>query len=509
MVPRILISSLSSSSGKTTVVCALSKILSTKFSKKVSVLKVGPDYIDPLFHSKTANVRTGNIDLFFSGSDSALLDVFERDTDGSDFAVVEGAMGFYDGATMNADASAFRVAQSLGCPVIIVVDAKGKSLSVCSEIDGLIGFQEKIESDSKKIIPREKFAVILNRCSKSLFELLSPKIRGLCGVEVLGFIEKNPDFSIESRHLGLVTPDAVHNLSEKIEHLSSSVSETVDFEKLIRFAQSSSSENGIFIRPKSTGEKKVLLVPSVKIAVARDEAFCFYYQENFSLLRSFGAELKFFSPLKNEPVPSGCSALYIGGGYPELFWNALADSKITSASVKRFCRSGAPVFAECGGFMYLQLLGILPGSFSKKDKLVRFGYVELTAGEDNFLLKKGEKIRGHEFHYFDTSENGESFTATKPNGKTWKCIKVDSAVLDSKNLCARKKRAFEKNIVAGFPHFYFPSNVSVAENFVNAALLHASVSDCEISCAGCGGCSSGGCGNCGGCKNGCSGCSKN
>lgn len=152
MVHRILVSSGSSSSGKTTVVCALSKILAEKFSRKVAVLKIGPDYIDPLFHSKTANVRTGNIDLFFSGSPSALLDVFEKDVAGSDFAVVEGAMGFYDGATVSGDASSFRVAQALGCPVLIVVDAKGKSLSVCSEIDGLIGFQEKIESDRKSVV---------------------------------------------------------------------------------------------------------------------------------------------------------------------------------------------------------------------------------------------------------------------------------------------------------------------------------------------------------------------
>lgn len=499
MIPRILVSAPSSSSGKTTAVCALAKAFGRLRSEKVSVVKIGPDYIDPLFHSKIVGARTGNVDLFFN-SQSELNSLFERDISGSDFAILEGAMGFYDGVSNTVEASSFRVAQALECPVLLVVDAKGKGLSICAEIKGVVDFQRNVEDSLLSLIPKSRFAVLLNRCSESLFRTLSSKIDEFCGVEVVGYIENNPDFAIESRHLGLVTPDAVEGIEEKLEKLASSVERTVDFERLLSFARRSvplnlrnlnDDEESLSLKRILSFVPPVSFVPSVRIAVARDEAFCFYYRENLDLLRSFGAEIVFFSPLKNEPVPKNCFGLYIGGGYPELFWNELLSSSVASSSVRRFCMSGAPVFAECGGFMYLQTLGILPGSFEKKERLVRFGYAEFEALEDSFLMKKGDKVRGHEFHYFDSSDNGDSFMARKPNGKSWPCGKVSAPVCAFGKKCPSSLPALEKNIVAGFPHLYFPSNPGVAENFVNAALFHASMSGSESGgCSGCSKCAS-------------------
>ncbi len=520
MVPRVLVSATSSSSGKTTVVCALAKAIGRLFSKKTSIVKIGPDYIDPLFHSKVVGARTGNIDLFFNSVPDA-VSVFERDVYGSDLALLEGAMGFYDGVSNSVEASSFRVAQALECPVLLVVDAKGKGVSICAEIKGIIDLQRSFEENLLDLIPKSRFAVLLNRCSKSSFDSLSKKIAEVCGVETIGFVEDNPAFFIGSRHLGLVTPDAVNGLDGKIEALASSVERTVDFARLFDFARRSvplsdrktvNEEEELSRKRIASFVPPVSFVPSVRIAVARDDAFCFYYRENFDMLRFFGAELSFFSPLRNEPVPDGCSGLYIGGGYPELFWSTLLDSRASAFSIRRFCLSGAPVFAECGGFMYLQMLGVLPGSFEKKDRLVRFGYVELEALEDSFLLKKGEKVRGHEFHYFDSTDNGESFKAAKPNGKTWLCEMVASPECRVKKGCGVQLPSIEKNIVAGFPHLYFPSNPSVAENFVDAALFHASVSASDFAsgsklCGGCSGCATcpsrndcSGCGGCGGCK---------
>ena len=504
-VPRIAISSPSSSSGKTTVTCALLKLL-----PNVAAIKFGPDFIDPLFHQKVLGRKTGNIDLFFTDEDTARA-IFAHDTTGADIVVCEGAMGYYDGADGTERASAYATARTLGCPVILVVDVKGKSLSVCAEINGFASFREK-NGDRSGIC-----GVILNRCSASLYEKLAPLIQKECDLRPLGFLEQNADFAIESRHLGLVTPDAVSDLQKKIEVLTEAARKSLDIEKIKQIAFNEVeviSYNVDFFRQFYDRKNEYSLVtvqksrrgdansiqttdssaqksnPSacsadksekIRIAVAKDEAFCFYYQENLDLLEAFGAELVPFSPLRDKLIPAGCNALYLGGGYPELFPVQLAENTTMLQSVRMFCRSGAPVFAECGGFLYLKLAGILAGTFENKKKLVRFGYITLTANEDTLLCKKGDSIRAHEFHYFDTTENGSAFTAQKPNGTQWQCIQSAVPVKDMRSVgcencaggcgkCAENTDSSQKpTIFAGFPHLYFPSNPVFAQNFVRAA----------------------------------------
>ncbi len=494
-IPRIMISSPASASGKTTVTCALLGLL-----KGAAAIKCGPDFIDPLFHSRVLGKKTGNVDLFFTDEETA-KSIFLHDTRGAEIAVCEGAMGFYDGAGGSEKASAFEIARLLKCPVLLVVDARGKSLSLCAEINGFASFRER-NGDRSGIC-----GVILNRCSKSLYDFLAPAIEKECGIKAVGYLEENEAFALESRHLGLVTPDDISDLQKKMEVLFSSAKKTLDIAEIQNIARKARTleANDVLFTPEqdclSDKAKK-----KVRIAVAKDRAFCFYYRENLELLEAMGAELIYFSPLDDKGIPADCSGLYIGGGYPQLFPMQLAENTSMLESLRAFCRTGAPVFAECGGFLYLQLAGILQGTFENKKKLVRFGYITLTAQEDTFFCRRGDTIQAHEFHYFDTTQNGKAFTARKVNGKEWECMQWTSAV---KNMHpAGCHASIEKaNILAGFPHLYFASNPSFAENFVKAAAAFRA--DGKKSCGGCSGnMGSADCGGCAGCSGnaGCTGC---
>ena len=490
-VPRILISSAGSSAGKTTVMCALLGAI-----PDAAAIKCGPDFIDPLFHQKVLGRATGNIDLFFT-EPSVARGIFAHDAEGARIVLCEGAMGFYDGAGGTEKASAYEAARDLGCPVILVVDAKGKSLSVCAEINGFAAFREK-DGDRSGIC-----GVILNRATEAVYESLAPQIERECGVRALGYLEDCADFAIESRHLGLVTPDAVQGLREKMKKLSAAAKKSFEIEEIVRIAQGApvlEYENLFASCQTFSGDMDGMAErkQTVRIAVARDEAFCFYYRENLELLEAMGAELVEFSPLHDRLIPAGCHALYVGGGYPELFPIDLAGNTTMLQSVRQFCRRGAPVFAECGGFLYLQLAGVLAGTFENRRKLVRFGYVTLTANEDTILCRAGDKIRGHEFHYFDTTENGSAFTAEKLNGKSWRCMVSAVPVADMHDAPCRKAAGKKPTVLAGFPHLYFPGNPQFAKNFVEAARDFAEGKRSD--CAGCGGCLSG---------NGCGGCVKN
>jgi cobyrinic acid a,c-diamide synthase len=507
-LPRILISSPSSSSGKTTVVCALLKCLMERYDTGVlscppAAIKCGPDFIDPLFYQAVIGAKTGNIDLFFT-PDVQARSIFAHDTEGCSIAVCEGAMGYYDGIGAASDsASAYETARVLDCPVIFVIDVKGKSLSVCAEINGYCSFREHAAVLSKNGAEEKSNAnnplvennadvangarnarsgisgIILNRCCESLFKKLAPVIERECGVSVLGYLEQNELFSIESRHLGLVTPDSVKDIQQKIEILASSFEKTVSIEKIIKTAETASDLN---IKESWPVPTKKNHDERIRVAVLRDSAFCFYYRENFDLLESLGAELAFFSALKNEPVPEHCSALYIGGGYPELFPSELASNTTAALSVREFARSGAPVYAECGGFLYLQMIGLIPGTFENTHHLVRFGYCTLTAQRNTIMCRKGDSIRAHEFHYFDTTDNGSAFTAVKAvsdeskmtasqkkSAPSWQCIQSCAPVVAMHTKPCKKNDAEVESIIAGFPHLYFASNESFAKNFVESA----------------------------------------
>ena len=434
--PRFMIAAPSSGSGKTVVTCGIIKHLQDK-GLFVQSFKCGPDYIDPMFHRKVLDVPSYNVDTFFTGEELTKALFAEKVSDVSDckqsVSVVEGVMGFYDGlAGKELTASSCDVARVLGLPVILVVDAKGMSRSIVALLKGFLACDEY---HSIK-------AVILNKVSAMTFQLLKEMIETETGLCVLGYVPYTADCEWKSRHLGLVLPDEVENLQASISNFAKILSSSIDVEKLLEVARSAedleTEELDALVPCSFVSTKKI------KIAVALDEAFCFYYEDNLRLLRKMGAEIQYFSPLHDLELPY-CDGIILGGGYPELYGKELERNKSMRCSVQNTVRNcHVPVLAECGGFMYLQeslkdkdgnvfkMAGAIDGQSFYTDKLVRFGYAEFSYGN--------MKIKGHEFHYFDSTNNGNAYTAQKPfSKKNWQCI------------------VQTENATVGFPHLYYYS----------------------------------------------------
>lgn len=455
--PRFLITAASSGSGKTTVTSGLLRCLARR-GLGVVAYKCGPDYIDPMFHRSVLGTPCFNLDLFFSTPSQVRALLCERSAE-ADISVLEGVMGFYDGlGGRSTDASAYHVASATSTPVIAVMDARGTSMTIASLVKGLRDFRD----DSNLV------GVIFNRCSKMTFKMLSEIVEELCGVRAVGYMPDVPDAALESRHLGLVTAGEVEDLQAKIDKVADVLEESVDIDLLLEIAR---------------GADELEFMPSVvepawpapgkeaggapRIAVAHDAAFCFYYEESLDYLRRLGVELIPFSPLSDARVPDDADACYLGGGYPELHARELAENEPMRASLKRRAGEGMPLFAECGGFLYLKetmtdidgetwpMAGILPGGSGYTGHLTRFGYVELEARQGGLGIEEGDRIRAHEFHYYDSDDNGESFRAVKPvTGRSWECG------------VARPR------LLAGFPHLYLPAAPDFARRFVEAAIAY-------------------------------------
>ncbi|MEG1584880.1 MAG: cobyrinate a,c-diamide synthase, partial [Anaerovorax sp.] len=359
--------------------------------------------------------------------------------------VIEGVMGYYDGlAGTSYRASSYHVAQVTGTPAVLLVDGKGKSVSILAEIKGFLELEEN--SGIK--------GIILNRMTAHMYEEMKGLIEKRLPVVVLGYMPEMKDCVLESRHLGLVTAQEVGNLQEILEKMGKQCEKTLDLDALIKLANEASPLPSF---PSSYGEK------DTAIGIAMDPAFCFYYKDNLRLLEELGCRLIPFSPLRDKVLPPGIQGLYLGGGYPELHLPQLSENQTMRDSIKKAVSEGMPTIAECGGFMYLQehikdregkaypMVGAVEGDSFYRNKLVRFGYVTLTAKEDTLLCKKGETIKGHEFHYWDSTENGARFYAEKPlRNKGWDCVKGN------------------KTLYAGYPHVHFASNENGAERFVSA-----------------------------------------
>ncbi|MBO4360541.1 MAG: cobyrinate a,c-diamide synthase [Eubacteriaceae bacterium] len=440
---RMMLAAPRSGTGKTSVTIALLGALKRK-GIDVCSFKCGPDYIDPMYHRSVLGVECRNCDLFFLSED-ALRDEYHKYAAGRQAAVFEGVMGFYDGiGTTDAAGSAWHVADTLDIPVILVMDPKGTSLTIAALIKGLATFKE----------PSHVAGVIFNKCSKAMYEYLKDMVEETTGLPVFGYLPVTPEAALESRHLGLYTSGEIEELSEKLSILTDRFLECVDMDRLLSAMETED------IPPL---EEKPPSKESVKIAVAHDDAFCFTYDETLALLRENGAELVYFSPMKDERIPEDCSGLYLPGGYPELYAGQLSENKSMLEDMKQKISSGLPTVAECGGFLYLgksltdpdgtsyPMVGLLGGEAANAGKLVRFGYCTITAGEDSLLLKKGESVPVHEFHYWDSTDNGEAFSAAKPSGRSWKCgFATDT-------------------LYAGFPHLYMLSHPVMAERFTDKA----------------------------------------
>ena len=430
-----------SGSGKTTAACALLAALQAR-GEYPCAFKSGPDYIDPMFHRSVLGVESHNLDLFFS-TPATVCRLYAQNAAGHGAAVVEGAMGYYDGlGGTSATASAWHLADTLGLPVLLVVRPKGASLTLAAELRGLMAFRT----------PHHLAGILLNDCSETLYKLLAPMLEKETGLPVIGYLPPLPEAAIESRHLGLKTAGEIAELQNKIKILSDAAQKTIDWP---RFA-------ALFDCPAPAAAPRNVPLANVRIAVARDAAFCFTYAETLEALQEKSAELCFFSPLEDTALPPNIGGLYLPGGYPELYAAQLATNTAMRSAVKTAVESGLPTVAECGGFLYLgqtledadgktyPMAGVLPGQGVKIGHLVRFGYAALTSNADSMLFAAGETLPIHEFHHWDSTANGTDFTAVKTNGRSWACGFANA------------------HLYAGFPHLYW-AGTPLPQRFVTAA----------------------------------------
>ncbi|MBQ9763797.1 MAG: cobyrinate a,c-diamide synthase [Phascolarctobacterium sp.] len=445
-MPRFMISATGSGCGKTTITCGILKALMNK-GLKVTAFKSGPDYIDPMFHSKVIGAKSRNLDVFMLGKETVKF-LAAKNSAGVDVSVFEGAMGFYDGMGKTADASAYDLARTCAAPVILIVNGKGAALSVAAQIKGFKEFRQ----DSHIA------GAILNNVNPMSYAYYKEVIEQESGVKLLGYFPVLEGCNFESRHLGLVTAEEIGDLQAIVEKLAAQAEKSLDLEGILEIAKAASE---LEYTPQ-----KIEPLGKVKLAIAQDKAFCFYYQDALDLLTELGAELVPFSPISDKHLPD-CDGLVLGGGYPELYAKELSENVTLLAEIKAALENGLPCFAECGGFMYLleryvdkdvafNWVGALQGETAMTSRLTRFGYVTLTAQEKNLLCGAGEQINGHEFHYSDSTNNGAGFLAQKASGKgEWSCANVS------------------KTLYAGYPHLHLWGNVNFARNFIKACVAYA------------------------------------
>ncbi|MDR0779064.1 MAG: cobyrinate a,c-diamide synthase [Methanomassiliicoccaceae archaeon] len=439
-IPRIMIAAVSSGSGKTLITCG---ILQALVNRKLNVtsFKCGPDYIDPMFHEKAIGTRTRNLDMFFTDAETTRY-LFSRMAKDSDISVIEGVMGFYDGmGGRSTDASSYDLSSKLDVPVVLVIDCKGASVSVAAMIKGFAEFRKN-----------NIRAVILNNMHEKIYHPIKEMIESELKLKVIGYVPNVKELVIESRHLGLLLPDEVEGLKDKLNGLALLLERTVNIDSLVQIANSAPGLvcNDLNIRYDAV---------RTKIGVASDECFCFIYKDNIELLERQGAEIVYFSPLNDERIPEDVSGMIIPGGYPELFADKLSGNVSMLADIKERIKKGMPCMAEGGGFLYLHnrlednsgvfrnMAGAIGGDAFRTGKLSKFGYVTITTEKDG-ILNKNSKIRGHEFHYWDSTACGDDCEAVKTLGARHKCMHMND------------------NIAAGFPHLYYYSDPGVVHNFL-------------------------------------------
>ena len=452
--PRILLAAPGSGSGKTLLTTGLLTLFQNRGIRCRS-FKCGPDYIDPMFHKYVLDIDSCNLDSFFL-SQEELRALFRKRAADAELSILEGVMGYYDGIGGNSTAaSTYEVAKITDTPVILVLDGKGSSLSLAAQMKGFLDYRK----DSHIC------GVILNKTNKMVGERLRPEIEKL-GVRYLGAVPVCETMDIKSRHLGLTMPQEQSELRGHLNAFAKQLEEYLDVDGILELAGYSKKEeyeqsNQTDLNQEETKQDEIRPIdsesepPTRRMAVAMDKAFCFYYQENLDFLRQHGWELIPFSPLRDAALPEQIHAILLGGGYPELYAKELSANEPMLAAIRNAHAEGIKILAECGGFLYLQehledemgncwpMVGLIHADGFRTEKLGRFGYISLTQNG-------AVRIKGHEFHYWESTAPGSAFRAEKPQSdRGWDCMyRTDS-------------------LLAGFPHLYYLSGPDLILSFLS------------------------------------------
>lgn len=466
-IPRIMIAGTGSGCGKTTIMCALLKGFLNQ-EVKIIPFKCGPDYLDPMLHKAITGSASYNLDPFFM-EEKDLEKVFYTYGKQGELAVVEGVMGFYDGMGLTTETSSYEVSEKLGIPVILVVSVKGVAATITACIKGMAAYRKN-----------QIVGVLLNHCSENMYKKFCDFIPKETGLYVLGYLPSCADITIPSRHLGLMSASEIENLQEVIEKLGVLAESCFDLKKILEIAkgknknllENKKKQNPINQFPNYIERSKEELQEAVKIekakvtiAIAWDQAFCFCYEDNLNYLKEQGAELLFFSPLTDAQIPKEADVLYFIGGYPELYARELSENHTMLLEIKKLAEEGIPIVAECGGYLYLcdsilteeqkkySMVGIIPQQIEMTKRLhLHFGYVNLYALSDGLLAKKGEMLKGHEFHYSKERKEFQGFCVEKPDkSRSWNGI------------------YHTDTMYAGYPHFYFRSNEQAIKRLMDKA----------------------------------------
>ncbi len=462
----IMIAAIKSGSGKTTITCGLLEAIKQR-GHAVAAFKCGPDYIDPMFHRKVIGVASHNLDTFFS-DDEQIRELYAKEGADNEIAVIEGVMGLFDGlGGIRQEGSSYHLAKVLQIPIILVIDAHGMGRTVVPVLAGIKDY------DEANLIK----GVVLNNTSEAFAKTIAGIIEEEVKIPVVGYVPKIRGIKIESRYLGLRLPEEIEGIKEQLAEFAGQLEQTVNVDKLLEIAESvdkvgvsnlgSQSDNQSSANKYNQSNANKYNQSSadnnakIRIAVAMDEAFNFYYDENLQMLKEYGAELVYFSPVHDRCLPDSINGILLGGGYPELKAEELSSNISMRESIKKAIQSNIPSIAECGGFMYLHdsikledgsvypMVGVINAESGYAGKLVRFGYVEITEKKSLFL-KEDRCIKGHEFHYYDSIDNGKDAVATKPvTGKNWECVHAGV------------------NHWWGYPHLYYPSNPDFVEHFID------------------------------------------
>ncbi|HET7581084.1 MAG TPA: cobyrinate a,c-diamide synthase [Bacillales bacterium] len=440
---RIMIAGTASGTGKTTLTIALMAAFKKK-GYSVQGFKCGPDYIDPTFHTAVSGRPSRNLDSWMLSHDT-LKAVFKNGSLGADISIMEGVMGFFDGQSpLSNKGSSAEIAAITKTPVLLVVNCEAMARSAAAVVKGFQAF-----SGDVNIV-----GVIANKVGNpGHYELVKAAIEQECKIPVVGYLKNEPDLTLPERHLGLIPAVEQGGLDELFDRLGNAILSSVDIDCIYELAQTSPVD----VEMSSLFPSKTNL--EVRIAVARDSAFHFYYPENLELLEAYGADVVTFSPLADEKLPDHVDGVYIGGGFPEQYARSLAGNKKFKRSLKQGVENELPVLAECGGLMILAdelvtadgknypMAAVIPGRIKMQKNLASFGYREVTGTEDNALLAPGDLAKGHEFHF-------SAFEPEKPLVPAYKVHGSDS------------EGVLYKNLIAGYTHLHFASNPKMVERWL-------------------------------------------